>query len=117
MDRTELMKNIVATLDNKKATNIKSLEITELTSVADYFVIATGTSGTHIRALSDEVQDTLTKQGVEPKSIEGKSTGWILLDYGTVVVHLFTPDQRETYSLEHLWADAKEFDISSIVTE
>ena len=117
MDRTELMKNIVATLDDKKATDIKSLEITELTSVADYFVIATGTSGTHIRALADEVQDTLTKQGVEPKSVEGKSTGWILLDYGTVVVHVFTPDQRELYSLEHLWGDAKEVDISSIVTE
>jgi ribosome-associated protein len=117
MDRIELMKNIVATLDNKKATDIKSLEITELTSVADYFVIATGTSGTHIRALADEVQDTLTKQGVEPKSVEGKSTGWILLDYGTVVVHVLTPDQRELYSLEHLWGDAKEVDISSIVTE
>ena len=117
MDRTELMKNIVATLDSKKATNIKSLEITELTSVADYFVIATGTSGTHIRALSDEVQDSLTKQGVEPKNIEGKSTGWILLDYGTVVVHLFTPDQRELYSLEHLWADAKEVDVSDIITD
>ena len=117
MDRTELMKNIVATLDNKKATDIKSLEITELTSVADYFVIATGTSGTHIRALADEVQDSLTKQGVEPKSVEGKSTGWILLDYGTVVVHVFTPDQRELYSLEHLWGDAKEVDISAIITE
>ena len=117
MDRKELMKNIVATLDNKKATDIKSLEITELTSVADYFVIATGTSGTHIRALADEVQDTLTKQGVEPKSVEGKSTGWILLDYGTVVVHVFTPDQRELYSLEHLWGDAKEVDISAIITE
>ncbi|MBQ4645305.1 MAG: ribosome silencing factor [Clostridia bacterium] len=117
MDRTELMKNIVATLDSKKATNIKSLEITELSSVADYFVIATGTSGTHIRALSDEVQDALTKQGVEPRNVEGKSTGWILLDYNTVVVHLFTPDQRETYSLEHLWGDAKEFDISEIITE
>ena len=117
MDRTELMKNIVATLDNKKATDIKSLEITELTSVADYFVIATGTSGTHIRALADEVQDTLTKQGVEPKSVEGKSTGWILLDYGTTVVHVFTPDQRELYSLEHLWGDAKEVDISAIITE
>lgn len=117
MDRTELMKNIVATLDNKKATDIKSLEITELTSVADYFVIATGTSGTHIRALSDEVQDTLTKQGIEPRNIEGKSTGWILLDYGTVVVHLFTLDQRDLYSLEHLWGDAKEYDISTIITE
>ncbi len=117
MDRIELMKNIVATLDNKKATDIKSLEITELTSVADYFVIATGTSGTHIRALADEVQDSLTKQGVEPKSVEGKSTGWILLDYGTVVVHVFTPDQRELYSLEHLWGDAKEVDISDIITD
>ncbi len=117
MDRIELMKNIVATLDNKKATDIKSLEITELTAVADFFVIATGTSGTHIRALSDEVQDALTKMGVEPNHVEGKSTGWILLDYGTVVVHLFTHDQRELYSLEHLWGDAKQVDISNIVTE
>ena len=117
MERTELMKNIVATLDSKKATDIKSLEITELTAVADYFVIATGTSGTHIRALSDEVQDALTKQGVEPRNVEGKSTGWILLDYGTVVVHVFTPDQRELYSLEHLWGDAKQVDISALITE
>ncbi len=117
MERTELMKNIVATLDSKKATDIKSLEITELTAVADYFVIATGTSGTHIRALSDEVQDALTKQGVEPRNVEGKSTGWILLDYGTVVVHVFTPDQRELYSLEHLWGDAKQVDISELITE
>lgn len=112
MDRTELMKRIVATLDSKKATDIKALEITELTSVADYFVIATGTSGTHIRALSDEVQDALTKEGVEPKHIEGKTTGWILLDYGTVVVHLFTADQRELYSLEHLWGDAKQVELN-----
>ncbi len=117
MERTELMKNIVATLDSKKATDIKSLEITELTAVADYFVIATGTSGTHIRALSDEVQDALTKQGVEPRNVEGKSTGWILLDYGTVVVHVFTPDQRELYSLEHLWGDAKQVDISDLITD
>lgn len=112
MDRTDLMKKIVATLDSKKATDIKALEITELTSVADYFVIATGTSGTHIRALSDEVQDALTKEGVEPNHIEGKTTGWILLDYGTVVVHLFTADQRELYSLEHLWGDAKQVELN-----
>lgn len=117
MERTELMRSIVATLDSKKAIDIKSLEITELTAVADYFVIATGTSGTHIRALSDEVQDALTKQGVEPRNVEGKSTGWILLDYGTVVVHVFTPDQRELYSLEHLWGDAKQVDISDLITD
>lgn len=117
MDRTEILNNIVATLDSKKATDIMALEITDLTVVADYFVIATGTSGTHIRALGDEVEDALTKLGVEPNHIEGKTTGWILLDYGTVVVHLFTPDQRELYSLEHLWGDAKQVDISSLITE
>lgn len=117
MERTELLKNIVVTLDNKKAMDIKSLEITDLTVVADYFVIATGTSGTHIRALADEVEDTLTKMGVEPNHIEGKTTGWILLDYGTVIVHLFTHDQRELYSLEHLWGDATQVDISGYIAE
>lgn len=117
MDRIELLNNIVKTLDSKKAVDIKALEITELTAIADYFVIATGTSGTHIRALANEVDDALSKLGVNPKNIEGKSTGWILIDYGTVVVHVFTPDQRELYSLEHLWGDAKEYDISTIITE
>lgn len=117
MERIELLNNIVATLDSKKAVDIKALEITELTAIADFFVIATGTSGTHIRALANEVDDALSKLGVTPKNIEGKSTGWILIDYGTVVVHVFTPDQRETYSLEHLWADAKEVDLSKIIKE
>lgn len=117
MERTELLKNIVVALDNKKAMDIKSLEITDLTVVADYFVIATGTSGTHIRALADEVEDALTKMGVEPNHIEGKTTGWILLDYGTIIVHLFTHDQRELYSLEHLWGDAKQIDLSQYITK
>ena len=68
-------------------------------------------------ALADEVEYELGLKGVDPHHIEGRATGWILLDYNTVVVHLFTPDQRETYSLEHLWGDAKEFDISEIITE
>lgn len=117
MERTEILKTIVATLDNKKAMDIKALEITDLTVVSDYFVIATGTSGTHIRALADEIEDTMTKQGVEPNHIEGKATGWILLDYGTVVVHLFTADQREHFNLERLWSDAKDLDISEYITE
>lgn len=117
MERKELLKNIVVTLDNKKAMDIKALEITDLTVVADYFVIATGTSGTHIRALAEEVENALTKLGVEPNHIEGKTTGWILLDYGTVIVHLFTHDQRELYSLEHLWGDARDMDLSEYITE
>lgn len=117
MERKELLKNIVETLDKKKATDIKSLEITDLTVVADYFVIATGTSGTHLRSLAEEVEDKLSELGVEPGHIEGKATGWILLDYGTVIVHLFTADQREHFNLEHLWADAAEMDISGFITE
>ena len=117
MERTEILKNAVSVLDSKKAMDIKALEITDLTSVADYFVIATGTSGTHIRSLADDVDECLSKQGVEPNHIEGKSTGWILLDYGTVVIHLFTADQRELFNLEHLWGDAKSVDLSGLLTE
>ena len=117
MDRKEMVENIVSILDKKKAEDIKALEITDLTIVADYFVIASGTSGTHIRALADEVEVEMKKLGVEMRSLEGRTTGWILLDYGTVIVHLFTPDQRELFNLEHLWADAKETDISDFISE
>lgn len=117
MDRHELMENVVKILDKKKATDIKVLEITDLTVVADYFVIATGTSGTHIRSLADEVEVEIKKLGEEPKGLEGKTTGWILLDYASVIVHIFTPDQRELFNLEHLWTDAKEVDISKFITE
>lgn len=117
MERQELVQNIVKILDKKKADEIKVLEITDLTVVADYFVIATGTSGTHIRSLADEVEVEIKKQGISPRGLEGKATGWILLDYGTVIVHIFTPDQRELFNLEHLWTDAREVDISKFITE
>jgi ribosome-associated protein len=113
----DIVKVACKALDDKKAMDIKAIEVTEITVLADYFILATATSSTHVRALSDEVEDALTKQGLEPHHIEGRTTGWILLDYGTVVVHVFTPDQRELYSLEHLWGDAKEVDISAIITE
>lgn len=113
----EILENSVKILDNKKAMDIKALKITDLTSVADYFVIVNGTSTTHIRALAEELEDQLAKLGQEPKHIEGRATGWILLDYGNVVVHIFTPDQRENFNLEKLWQDAEEVDISAWVTD
>lgn len=113
----EILENSVKILDNKKAMNIKALKITDLTSVADYFVIVTGTSSTHIKSLADELETKLSAMGQEPKHIEGKATGWILLDYGNVVVHVFTPDSRENFNLEKLWSDAQEVDISSWVEE
>ena len=111
----ELMEKIVKVLDEKKAVNIAAIEITELTIIADCFIVASGTSNTHIRALAEAVEDTLAKDGLEPKGIEGRATGWILLDYGTVIVHLFLPDAREYYNLERLWADASKIDLSSVI--
>lgn len=108
---------IIKALDGKKAVNIKALEVGSVTIIADHFVIAEGTSSTHVRALAEEVEYKLHEAGIEPRQIEGKASGWILLDYHDVVVHVFTPDQREYYNLEKLWADAEEVDISGLVTD
>lgn len=117
MQTNQLLENAVKILDNKKAENITTLEITDLSSVADYFVIVSGTSSTHIKALAEELEEKLTALGKEPNHVEGRTTGWILLDYGTVVVHIFTPADRENFNLEKLWQDAKEVDISEWITE
>lgn len=107
----------VKALDSKKAVEISALEVGSLTIVADYFVIAAGTSTTQVRALADEVEYQLGLEGIEPRQIEGKATGWILLDYYDVVIHVFLQDQREYYNLEKLWADSTPLDISSLITE
>lgn len=117
MQTKELLENTVKILNNKKAEDIKALEITDLSSVADYFVIVSGTSSTHIRALAEELEEKLKALGKEPNHVEGRSTGWILLDYGTVIVHIFTPADRENFNLEKLWQDAKEVDVSKWIIE
>ncbi len=111
------LQTIVKALDDKKAEDITVLKVSSLTIVADYFVIAAGTSNTHVRARADEVEFKMDEAGFEPRQIEGKATGWILLDYHDVIIHIFTPDQRENYNLEKLWADGEEMDLSEIVTE
>lgn len=116
---TELEKALqtVRILDKKKAVDLKAIHITDYSIVADYFVIATGTSNTHVRSLADELEYEMGKLGIEPIHLEGKATGWIVLDYGTVIVHIFTGESREYYNLERLWSDAEEVDLSDIVTE
>ncbi len=111
------LQTIVKALDDKKAEDITVLKVSSLTIVADYFVIAAGTSNTHVRALAAEVEFKMHEAGFEPRQIEGKATGWILLDYHDVIIHIFTPDQRENYNLEKLWADGEEMDLSAILTE
>ncbi|MCR5040852.1 MAG: ribosome silencing factor [Clostridia bacterium] len=112
MEKLEL---IIKTLDKKKGTDIDCLKVDDLTILADYFVICTGTSNTHVKSLSDELEYVLGQNGFEPISVTGKASGWILLDYGDVIVDVFTADQREHYALERLWADAKQVDISGML--
>lgn len=115
MTGIDLVRAAVRALDEKKAEDIEVIQITELSVVADYFVIANGTSNTHVRALAGEVEDQLSKLGVEADHIEGRATGWILLDYGSVVVHVFHKESREYYNLERLWADGKMIDIQDMI--
>lgn len=106
-------------LDNKKGGEIKIMEVAELTTLADYFVICTGGSNTQINALCDAVEEKLeTEAGEKPLHREGHRGGiWVLLDYGCLVVHVFNAEAREFYSLERLWSDGKPLDMSEILTE
>ncbi len=111
MTELELAKVAAKALDSKKALNLKILRITELSVIADYFVIATGTSNTQVKALADEVEYQLKEKGVTPGHIEGyNSNSWVLLDYGSVVVHVFTQESRSFYDLDRLWQDGEEVD-------
>lgn len=104
-------------LSDKKGREIQVLEIGELTTLADYFVIATGSSNTQINALVDNVEKVMAEEAEEqPLHREGYRGGtWVLLDYGCVVVHIFNDEARKFYSLEHLWADGEEVDLSAIL--
>ncbi len=94
--------------DNKKAEDIAILDVSELSSVTDYFVIASGTSEPHLRAIVDEISDRLREEhGLKPKAIDGTlQTAWVVLDYFDVIVHVMRTDVRERYDLETLWGDA-----------
>lgn len=108
----DIVKKAVKALDDKKANNIEVIKIDELTIVADYFIIATANSNTHVRALADEVEYQLEEAGIMPDHIEGRSTGWVLLEYAGVVVHVFLEESRNYYNLERLWEDGTKIDVS-----
>ena len=112
----ELAEIAVKALDSKKGKEIRLIRIDKITTLAEYFVICTGTSNTHVNALCDAVEKELTEKGEEPLHREGYRGGtWVLLDYGCVVVHVFNDEARKFYSLEHLWADGEEVDLSAIL--
>ena len=105
-------------LVEKKGQEIAAIEIADLTALADYFVVASGTSNTQINALCDAVEKAMKEQTQEPLlRREGYRDGtWVLLDYGCICVHVFSPEAREFYGLERLWKDGKPLDLSGVLT-
>lgn len=104
-----LLDKIINLLEDKKGIDIKVMDVKNETALSDYFVVASGTSNTHIKALADNVEVELKKENIYPNKIEGYNTAtWILMDYGDVVVHIFTEQERQNYNLEELWEKAKE---------
>lgn len=109
---------IARILDKKKAHDVRVLKVESLTVLTDYFVIASGTSTTQVGALADEVEYELEQRGIKPYSKEGfDSKNWVLLDYSGVIVHVFVPNTRTYYDLEHLWADGEQIDISQYLAD
>ncbi|MBP0982075.1 MAG: ribosome silencing factor [Oscillospiraceae bacterium] len=111
MTTLDKAKKVAQLIDNKKGEDVRVLHIGTLTTIGDYFVVATGNSTTQVKAFADEVDEKMSAEGLEPKRIEGYNTAsWILMDYDDVIVHLFLRETREFYALERLWGDAPEID-------
>ncbi len=105
-------------LSDKKASNLSVIKITELSSLGDYMVLATGNNSTHVKALADELEFQLKTMGVTAHHIEGyRNDNWILLDYTDVIVHVFSDEAREYYSLDRLWQDGEAVDLSEYITD
>ena len=105
-------------LSEKKGGEIRAIEVTELTTLADYFVLCTATSNTQIKAMSDACEEEMEKRGERVHHIEGHRGGtWLLMDFSCVVVHVFTDEARKFYDLERLWGDAQEVDLTQVLAE
>lgn len=103
---------------NRKAENLVGLDMREVTSFADEFILATGTSNRHVRAVADAVQEEAKAFGRRPLGTEGYNEGrWILIDFGDVIVHIFQEEVREYYDLERLWSEAPALDLASMGVE
>ena len=106
---------MINALQDKKAENIQIIDIHEISTVADYFVITSGSNRSQVQALADNVEEKLAANEIRPKNIEGYNTAnWILLDYRDILIHIFDKESRGFYDLEHLWRDGKLVDINTI---
>ncbi len=118
MTAKEVAYQVTRALDSKKGMDIKLLKIDRVSTLADYFLICTGTSNTHVKTLCDYAEYTLTELGEPMLGREGhRGNSWELLDFGSIVVHVFTDEARRFYDLERLWADAELIDLREIGIE
>jgi len=109
-----MLKEIIKVLDDKKAHDIQAIQITDVSNLADYMVICSGTSTTQVRALADAVDEKIERNGDVSYHKEGSST-WVLLDYGDIIVNVFYTEDREFYKLENLWSDGIKLDIEELL--
>ncbi|NLL39063.1 MAG: ribosome silencing factor [Clostridiales bacterium] len=110
------MEVLVKVLDSKKARDICVLKTDEITILADYFIICTANSTTHIKTLADEASKSMAEKDEPPLRTEGvRSGGWVLIDFASVVLHIFLDETRKFYDLERLWSDAARVDISELI--
>ena len=111
---TEMVKLVIDALEDKKAEDIRIIDISEVSVLADYFIIAGGTNRSQIQALCDNVLEKLGRAGYPEKQTEGYDTAnWILMDFGDVIVHIFDKENRLLYDLERIWRDGKSVDLES----
>lgn len=115
MNSKEMAKMAVEALEEKKSIDIRVIDISGVSTIADYFIIGEGSNRNQVQAIADEVEERFTKAGAEPKQIEGYPTAnWILMDYRDVIVHVFDTEHRQFYDLERIWKDGQEIDSSSL---
>ena len=111
----EMVKTAVAALQDKKGEDIRVIDISGVTVIADYFIIASGSNPDQVQALVDNVEEQMYKAGYDDPRVEGYNTAsWVLLDYNDVIVHVFSQDDRLFYDLERIWRDGKEIDVDSL---
>lgn len=114
----EMTKIALRALDDKKAMDVKVIDIHEVSVLADYFVIVSGSNQNQVQAMVDNVEEMLTKAGYEPKQIEGtRNSSWILMDYGDLIIHVFDEENRLFYDLERIWRDGKVLEMEEFLAE
>ena len=115
METLELVKLAVDALKDKKAEDVRIIDIHEISTIADYFVIASGTNQNQVQAMVDNVEEQMYKSGFDDPKVEGyNSASWILLDYHDVILHVFSEEDRAFYNIERIWRDGKEIDVNSL---